>query len=214
MSPDHRLRIAAPALLAVQRTVGTTGLSVSGLVGPAAVTVGPASSLACAGGSGVAADTTAGIGPVVSGTTARSLAGVNSSSSSSGSGKGSGGVIRPPKRLVGLGISSRRRKSVRGDWLPPGSASWGLSRGPAVAIVVRSAHGRTACRGHQPHHDHIEAALPRSWCAQCTVGRRVADTSRTTITTTTGAPRAADVDHGVGAGPDGGPTRGDQAVSG
>src|SRR5450759_2847298 len=68
MSPDHRLRIAAPALLAVQRTVGTTGLSVSGLVGPAAVTVGPASSLACAGGSGVAADTTAGIGPVVSGT--------------------------------------------------------------------------------------------------------------------------------------------------
>jgi len=43
-------------------------LSVSGLVGPAAVTVGPASSLACAGGSGVAADTTAGTGPAVSGT--------------------------------------------------------------------------------------------------------------------------------------------------
>jgi len=27
-------------------------------------------------------------------------------------------------------------------------------RGSAVAIVVRSVHGRTACRGHQPHHDH------------------------------------------------------------
>jgi len=27
-------------------------------------------------------------------------------------------------------------------------------RGPAGAIVVRAGHGRTACRGHHPHHDH------------------------------------------------------------
>jgi len=27
-------------------------------------------------------------------------------------------------------------------------------RGCAVAIVVRSVLGRTACRGHPPHHDH------------------------------------------------------------
>jgi len=44
------------------------------------------------------------------------------------------------------------------------------------------------------------AGLPRSWCAQCSVGRRVADTSCTTITTiTTGSPRthrrAADCHH-------------------
>jgi hypothetical protein len=65
---------------------------------------------------------------------------------------------------------------VGGDWLPPGSASWALRRGP-----VR--------RGP------FVAGLPsRSWCAQCSVERRVADTSRTTITTgvPAGAPRAAD----------------------
>ena len=41
-----------------------------------------------------------------------------------------------------------------GDWLPPGSSSRSFRRGPAVAIVVRAVHGRTACRGHQAHHDH------------------------------------------------------------
>ena len=41
-----------------------------------------------------------------------------------------------------------------GDWLPPGSSSRSFRRGPAVAIVVRSVHGRTACRGHQSQHDH------------------------------------------------------------
>src|SRR5664279_4959247 len=41
-----------------------------------------------------------------------------------------------------------------GDWLPPGSSSRSFRRGPAVAIVVRAVHGRTACRGHQSQHDH------------------------------------------------------------
>ncbi len=35
---------------------------------------------------------------------------------------------------------------------PARAAGAGRRRGPA-AIVVRSVHGRTACRGHQPHHD-------------------------------------------------------------
>jgi len=35
-----------------------------------------------------------------------------------------------------------------------GPSSRACRRGPAVAIVVRSVLGRTACCGHQPHHDH------------------------------------------------------------
>src|SRR5664280_1111717 len=55
-------------------------------------------------------------------------------------------------------LSGRQRKSVS-DWLPPGSTSWAFRLGPYLA------------------------GLPsRSWCARCTVGRRVADTIRTTIT--------------------------------
>jgi hypothetical protein len=68
----------------------------------------------------------------------------------------------------------RSAYSVGGDWLPPGSASWALRRGFVVAITI----------GVPPS---------RSWCAQCSVVRRVADTRRTTITigAPAGAPRAA-----------------------
>jgi len=73
-------------------------------------------------------------------------------------------------------LSSRHRKFVGGNWLPPGSTSWAFRPEPFVAGRAGAARRR---------------GLPsRSWCAQCSVGRRVADTSRTTITT--GAPRAAD----------------------
>src|SRR5665648_612762 len=60
----------------------------------------------------------------------------------------------PPSGLSGCRQSGRHRKFVGVDWLPPGSSSRSFRRGPAVAIVVRAVHGRTACRGHQSHNDH------------------------------------------------------------
>jgi len=71
----------------------------------------------------------------------------------------------PPSGLSGCRQSGRHRKFVGGDWLPPGSSSRSFRRGPAVAIVVRSVHGRTACRGHQPHHDH-HGAPAGGWLPQ------------------------------------------------
>jgi len=55
-----------------------------------------------------------------------------------------------------MGPSSRACSSrvLRRGPAVAGLPSRACRRGPAVAIVVRSVLGRTACRGHQPHHYH------------------------------------------------------------
>ena len=86
--------------------------------------------------------------------------------SSFGSGRGGVGrpCIRPPAAAARLRVRALRaphRKSVGVTGCRPGVRHGpfvssplprACRRGPAVAIVVRSALGRTAC-GHQPHHD-------------------------------------------------------------
>src|SRR5450756_2250747 len=104
--------------------------------------------------------------------------------------------IRPPATAARLrALRAPHRKSVGGDWLPLGSTSWAFRlepfvagrpsragrrgpavagrpsragrRGPAVAIVVRSVLGRTACRGHQPHHDHHGGTAGGQFLCRC-----------------------------------------------
>jgi len=74
----------------------------------------------------------------------------------------------------------------RGARLPTGADDWPLFLRLTAVVVVRS----RVCREW--------AAPARSWCAQCTVGRRVADTSRTTITKGARVAEALDLQHGPG----------------